>query len=219
MNDFSRNLEQPMAQRPKGHPLTALGQAAPLEPVTQVPGQLRDQQPSPVRVVFLARHLLKTKIVLVLLNPVLHPATLERPFHQPLWPSAMIVGNDDVLAPTLNPLLVFDLRAVDPIAVWRAMIGPLPQLSHLLAVAGTRPAFFGPAGDLVHPPLCPIGSDPIEDWSWLKSLTKLDQVPNVKLALGAQGQRQSLRRGRNRLLEEPERLGPRRLVARQPMRP
>jgi hypothetical protein len=32
---------------------------------------LRDQQPSPVGVIFLARHLLKTKIVLVFLNQFL----------------------------------------------------------------------------------------------------------------------------------------------------
>src|SRR5918996_5283824 len=223
MHDFSRNIEQPVAQRPKRHPLTGLGQADTLEPVKQVPSQLRDQQPRPVGVIFLARHLLKTEIVLVLFNPVLHPASLERPGHQLLWRAAMIVGDHDVIAPTLKAFLVFDLSPFGHIAVWRATIRPIPQLGHLLAVAVSPPAFFRQGGDFLHQPLCLTGSDRIEDrsWlirSWLISLTKLDQIPDVKLTIGAQGQIHPLRRRGYRLLEKPERLRRGMLVARQQMR-
>src|SRR5215470_1533234 len=218
MNDFSRNFEQTVAQGTKRHPLTGLRQAQPLEPAKQVPRQLRDQQPRPVCVIFLARHLLKPEIVLVLFNPVLHPATLERPSHQLLWRAAMVVGYHDVIAPTLNSFFVFDPSTLDHIAVWRAKVGRIPHLGHLLAVAITLPTCFRQRGDLLHQRLCLIGGDCTKDRFWVVLLTKLDQIPEVKLAVSAQGQRPPLRGLRHRLLEKPERYGRGAAVSRQQMR-
>ena len=176
-------------------------QAKPFEPGHQVPGQLRDQQPRPVRVKEFRRHFFKAEIVFVFFDQIFHRATAQGPLHQFLCAFAPVVGDHHMVAPDQPLLLIFDLLALDHVTVRLVTSRSVLQFGDLSASRITLPGRLRQCSDLLHQTRRLIGGDGVSD---LMFFAKLNQVPNVKLAVGAQKARQVCRCVKQSLFEKPD---------------